>query len=295
MSGFSDYTAESTLSFVTGQFGKAAPTSMYLALFTTAPTSDAGTGGTEVSGSGYARVQVAGELAISGSTSTGSSAVTLSSTAPAWLLALGTSGSGVTVWSTAGVFIGTISTVSGTSVTLTGNAAAVASSNLLFSAFGQPSASSGSEPATTPANITNGAAITFPQATGSWGTVTSFGIYDASSSGNLYVWDYLGNFKWIPFTCTNASPGVLTCDTTGDAPANSSSIVVTSKYGGTLPSTGGSWAGLLTTANLSGATFTAGVNTTGIGGGQFRQVASQAIAANVTASFAASSLTITSA
>lgn len=28
-------------------------------------------------------------------------------------------------------------------------------------------------------------AIEFPQATGSWGTVTHFGIYDASTSGNL--------------------------------------------------------------------------------------------------------------
>jgi hypothetical protein len=30
----------------------------------------------------------------------------------------------------------------------------------------------------------NGTAITFPTATGSWGTVTHFGIFDASSGGN---------------------------------------------------------------------------------------------------------------
>jgi hypothetical protein len=30
----------------------------------------------------------------------------------------------------------------------------------------------------------NGTAITFPTATGSWGTVTYFGVYDAATSGN---------------------------------------------------------------------------------------------------------------
>jgi len=34
----------------------------------------------------------------------------------------------------------------------------------------------------------NSADITFPTATGSWGTVTHFGIFDASSGGNLLVW-----------------------------------------------------------------------------------------------------------
>lgn len=32
---------------------------------------------------------------------------------------------------------------------------------------------------------TTTADIQFPQATGSWGTITHFGVYDASSSGNL--------------------------------------------------------------------------------------------------------------
>lgn len=33
----------------------------------------------------------------------------------------------------------------------------------------------------------NSAAIEFPAATGSWGTVSHFGIYDAASSGNLLI------------------------------------------------------------------------------------------------------------
>lgn len=293
MSGLSDYAAKAQLGLITGQFGITPPTSIFLALFTTAPTSDAGTGGTEVTGGSYARVQVAGSLSISGSTSTSLTTFTLSSTAPAWLLALGTSGSGVTCYSTTGTFIGTVSGVSATTVTLTGNAAAVTSGSILFSAFGQPAASSGAEPSTTPANITNGAAIAFAQASASWGNVTSFGLYDAVTSGNFLSWDYLGNFKWSPFTCTSATPGVLTV--TDQSFTNGNSAVVTTKYGGTLPTTGGSWSGVLTVAGVSGSTFNLGVNTTGTGDGQVRQVLVQAIAINVTASFAASTLTLTAA
>lgn len=38
---------------------------------------------------------------------------------------------------------------------------------------------------TSPASKANGAAFTFPTATGSWGTVTSFYIVDAASAGNI--------------------------------------------------------------------------------------------------------------
>jgi hypothetical protein len=34
--------------------------------------------------------------------------------------------------------------------------------------------------------LENSTAVTFPQATGPWGTVTHFGIYDASTGGNIY-------------------------------------------------------------------------------------------------------------
>jgi hypothetical protein len=34
----------------------------------------------------------------------------------------------------------------------------------------------------------NGTVITFPTATANWGTVTQFGIFDASSGGNLLIW-----------------------------------------------------------------------------------------------------------
>lgn len=43
----------------------------------------------------------------------------------------------------------------------------------------------------------NANAITFPQATGSWGTVTHFGVFDASTSGNLLAWGALSQSKSI--------------------------------------------------------------------------------------------------
>lgn len=37
--------------------------------------------------------------------------------------------------------------------------------------------------------ISNTAAVTFPQATASWGTIVAIGIFDASTAGNLLAWD----------------------------------------------------------------------------------------------------------
>lgn len=44
---------------------------------------------------------------------------------------------------------------------------------------------------------TNSAAVEFDQATGNWGTITHFGIYDASSSGNLLYHGALTSSKTI--------------------------------------------------------------------------------------------------
>jgi len=44
---------------------------------------------------------------------------------------------------------------------------------------------------------TTSADITFPTATGDWGTVSYFGIYDASTSGNLLYHGALNNSKTI--------------------------------------------------------------------------------------------------
>ncbi len=52
---------------------------------------------------------------------------------------------------------------------------------------------------TSPSNgsSTLAADVTFPTATGNWGTVTHFGIYDASTSGNLLYHGALNNSKNI--------------------------------------------------------------------------------------------------
>ena len=294
MSGLSDYSAQANLNWLTGNRAMPALASRYMALFTTAPTSDAGTGGTEVSGSGYARVQVAGAIAAAASFTTASTTITMSVNNPGWVVA------GMNVYdATVGAQIGTVSSWSASSTTLTltavaGSSSSGATDSLVFSAWPASSASSGTEPRTAPANVTNNATITFPQATGTgWGTVTSWGLYDALTGGNFVVWDYLGNYKWSPFTCTLASPGVLTC--TDQSFSNGQYAVVTTKYGGTLPTTGGSWAGILTVAGASGATFNLGVNTTSTGDGQVRQVIQQPIPQNVVALFNPSNQTLTSA
>lgn len=43
----------------------------------------------------------------------------------------------------------------------------------------------------------NANAVTFVTATGSWGTVTHFGLFDAATSGNLLRWAALGTSKAI--------------------------------------------------------------------------------------------------
>lgn len=52
-------------------------------------------------------------------------------------------------------------------------------------------------PASSGGAKSNGTAITFPTATGNWGTVVAFGLFDASSSGNLLVWGDLTTSKSV--------------------------------------------------------------------------------------------------
>jgi hypothetical protein len=135
--------AQAVLNFVTGISTMPALVSRYLALFTAAPTSDAGTGGTEVSGTGYARVQVAGAIAAAASFTTASTMITMGTSNPGWLVA------GKNVYdATNGFNIGTVSSYSGTTLTLTATAAHASSGaadSLVFSAWPATSASSGAD------------------------------------------------------------------------------------------------------------------------------------------------------
>jgi hypothetical protein len=72
-------------------------------------------------------------------------------------------------------------------------------------------AAAGASPATT----SNTAVITFPTASGSWGTVTHFGIFDASTAGNLLYWADLTASKSVGSGDT-ASFAAGTLDVTQD-------------------------------------------------------------------------------
>lgn len=292
MPGFSDYTAQSALNWETGQAAMPALGNRFLGLFTTAPN-DSGSGGVEVSGGSYARLQVAGAVTTNAVTASGNPTLHFSSV-PAWIVP-GMTITDITAPSVIPAGTTVLSTTSNT-VTMSANATGGGvggTDSIQFSAWPAATAASGSEPATTPAQVINGALVSFAAATASWGTVVAVGIYDALTSGNLLTYDYLGNFKWLPFTCTSASPGVLTSPAHGYA--NGDLVVVTQKYGGVLPATSGSWAGTLTVAGVTTDTFTAGVNTTGTGDSNVRKVVPQSVPSGVTLSFAASTMTLTAA
>jgi hypothetical protein len=290
MPGLSDFSSKNLLNYLSGQAAFPALPSVWCGLFTAAPADD-GTGGTEVTGGSYARVQVAGALTTNGTTAAGNAVLHFASI-PAWVTA------GMTIYDTTATTVipsgTTVLSKTATTVTMSANATGAGvggTDNIVFSAFSAAAASSGAEPATLPASVTNNAIVTFAQATANWGTVIFFGLFDASSAGNFLIGDYLGNFKWLPFSGSNASPSVLTSPAHGFS--NSDPVVVTAKFGGTLPPTGGSWAGVLTVANATTDTFTAGVNSTGTGDGSVRKITQQSIPTNVTASFAAGQLIAT--
>ena len=112
MAGFSDYLEDKVLEHVFGGNAYTAPSTLYVALYTSAP-SDTG-GGTEVSGGGYVR------------------------------------------------------------------------KTATFNVSG-----------TNPTTASNAAAIEYPTATANYGTVTSVGIFDASSSGNLLAYANLTTSKVV--------------------------------------------------------------------------------------------------
>jgi hypothetical protein len=139
-----------------------------------------------------------------------------------------------------------------------------------------------------PSSATNAAMIQFAQALADWtnagaSPVIAIGFFDALTGGNLQGWDYLIGTDWMPFTCSAASPGVIT------APAHTISsgdpVVVTGEYGGVLPATGGSWASIMTAANVTTDTLTLGVNTTGSGSGMLKKIVKQLVPSGVQPTF----------
>jgi hypothetical protein len=299
MPGQSDYLAQASLNWLAGSLAMPSLPAVYLALFTAAPTADAGTGGTEVTGGSYARVQVGGTLTTNGTTAAGNATLHFASV-PAWIVAGmlirdSTTSSAISAGTT-------VLSTTGTTVVMSANAAGAGVGGtdvITFSAFGQASASSGTEPAVTSANITTGAVITFPQATADWGTCVAFGLYDALTSGNLLAFDYLGNFSWIPASISAASPGVFTTHAHGYSVNDN--VVVTAKYGGSVPTFSQSnFTGTLAVAHAATDTFdvtnaATAVNTSATGDLMVRKITTQSIPNGVTASFSAGQLTLNAA
>lgn len=80
MSSFSDYLENKVMLHVFGGTAYSAPSTLYLALYTTAPT-DTG-GGTELSGSGYARQTVA--FTVTNDTASNTSAIEFPTATGSW-------------------------------------------------------------------------------------------------------------------------------------------------------------------------------------------------------------------
>lgn len=288
MTGFTNYTAFNALNYMTGQIGMPSLPAVYMALLTAVGT-DAGTGFTEVTGGAYARVQVAGTLVTNALTTTSSAVINIASV-PSWVVP-GMSAYDITTSHLVGVVLST----TGTTVTLTSNAAFAIGSgdSISFAAFGNAAG-------TSPASVTNSAVVTFAQATASWGTVVAFGLYDAASSGNLLTWDFLGNYAWLPFEIPTASS---LATVKGHGYASNDPVVFSAEYGGTLPTLStGTMTGYTVNYIATPATDTINIDTTSgpatpivttsSGSGMVRKILQQQVPPNVTVTFPASSLSI---
>ena len=291
MTGFTDYTAKNVLNYLGGEIAVPALPSVWMALFTAVGT-DAGTGFTEVAGGAYARQQVAGSAVTNGTTASGNNTLHFAAT-PAWI----TAGMTINDATSASVIPAgtTVLSTTGTTVVMSANATGAGvggTDTITFSAFG---AAAGSAPST----LTSTAAVNFPTATASWGTVIAFGLYDASTNGNLLDWDYLGNFTWQPVTISSASPGVLTAHAHGLNVGDS--VVYSTEYGGTAPTFSQSnLTGVLAIAHSATDTFdvtNAGtaVNTSATGNGLVRKLTQQQVPIGVQMQFAGGNIVLASA
>lgn len=291
MTGLTNYAANNLLNYLTGQIPEPSLPAVFLGLFT-AVGSDSGSGFTEVSSAGtaYARVQVAGSIAAAGSWTTSQSTISMGVSNPGWVVP------GMTVYdTTVGSAVGTVSSYSGTTLTLTATASHASfgsTDSLTFSAF--PNGSG-----TAPSSVANNATINFAQANVDWGTVIAWGLFDGSS--NLLWWDFMGNYNWLPFEVAAGSSPIW--NVKANAYSSNDPVVITAEYGGSLPSAS---TGTFTNYNInyvaSPSTDSIQIDTvsgpatpcvlTSSGSGMIRKITKQSIPQGVTASFAASTLTL---
>ena len=78
-----------------------------------------------------------------------------------------------------------------------GSYARVAVTSALTAWAGTQAAASTVASSGTSGTTSNNAAITFPAPTANWGSITSIGIFDATSGGNLLIWGALTTGKTV--------------------------------------------------------------------------------------------------
>lgn len=143
-------------------------------------------------------------------------------------------------------------------------------------------------------SIANTAVINFPQASGSWGEIIGFGVYDASSAGNLVRSAYLTSGNYFTFSCL-ASTDIFTAP--GHDFVADDIVVVLDLSGSALP-TGVSQGTKYYVISVSGDTFQLSTSQGGSaaaisanGAGRIVQIVPQTISTNAVASFAVGALT----
>jgi hypothetical protein len=149
---------------------------------------------------------------------------------------------------------------------------------------------------TSPATVSNAAAVNFPQCGVTGDTITHFGIGLASSgAGTLLASGPVGAGPALEFTCTSASPGVLTVPNSSFAVNNRVSVYPTAT--GTLPS-GFTEGTVYFVGTVSGTTVTLSttsangspVNTSSVGAGVIILQTPLVVSTNITPSFAISAM-----
>ena len=147
-----------------------------------------------------------------------------------------------------------------------------------------------------PAQVTNVAAVNFPQCGVTGDTITHWGVGLAvSGAGTLLASGVVGSGPALEFTCTAASPGVLTVPNSGLAVNNRVSVYPTPT--GSLPSglTEGTvyFIGTAAGINVTLSTTSANgspVNTSSVGSGVIITQAPLVVSNNIIPSFAINSL-----
>jgi hypothetical protein len=135
----------------------------------------------------------------------------------------------------------------------------------------------------------------FVTPTAPWGTVVAFGLFDASTSGNLLYWGWLGSDAGKIFTATVAD--LLTAP--GHTLVNDDQVRVLSIPGATLP-TGLSEGTTYFVISVSGDTFSlsatqggAAINITAAGAGLVAKIEAKPITTGDTVTFAGGALVVT--